>query len=123
MSEELEIIKAMEASFFKSWKEVLKGQVVLTKDCIYFSGRTARKEAGVAFSKNSEKKMGYGNPDEEVCVDIPIGEIKFKRGKKAFNKNILVLTDSDGQDYKIYLIPKGGYEEWEEVLNKTLSNS
>ena len=38
--------------------------------------------------------MGYGNPDEEVCVDIPIGEIKFKRGKKGIQQEYI---GADGQ--------------------------
>lgn len=118
---EEKILKESEASYFKSATNVLNGFLVLTNKRLIYSGTRQRVRlnhgaAGNILRDKMEKAMGYDNPQEEHIFDIPVAEVKHGFKRFGLSKR-LVLTDSNGNEYKL-MLKKSERNEWPDAIEQ-----
>lgn len=117
---EEQIIKESEAQYFKSATVVLKGSLILTSQRVMYSGTQERIKmnhgvVGNVIRDKVESSMGYDNPAEQAIFDIPISEVAHGLKRFGLSKR-LVLTDADGNEFKLVL-KKSEREEWPDAID------
>jgi len=112
----MEIIKQERIGYLKSKLNLMQGELILTPhELILKAHKTGVGGFGIlgAILKHQVEKKDQG-------VTIPLNEIKaITQGKHGVQKNILEVTDSKDQQYRIMV---KSYTDWEKEI-KRLSNN
>jgi len=117
---EEKIIKESKAIYFVSAVKALEGYLIMTNKRIMYSGTQLRTQfdhgvVGNVVRDKMEKAMGYDNPKEEYIFDIPVSEVSQSLKRFGFSKRLL-LTDKEGNQYKLTIYSKTEREEWPEAI-------
>lgn len=117
------IIKKSEAAYFQSATKMFTGDLVLTNNRIVFTGEHARLKMnhgiiGNVIRDKVEKTMGYDKADE-FMINIPIADVSYEFRRFGFTKR-LILSDKNGQIFKIQITKKSERDEWPSAIKNTL---
>jgi len=107
---EEQIIKEVEAAYFKSATNMLKGNLTLTNKRIYYSGEQERLKVnhgliGNVVRDKMESAMGYDKKEEEFIFDIPLGDATAELKRFGLSKRLLIRNKS-GEEFKLMLTAK-----------------